>query len=1027
MPVPRLRPSRLARLTRRMRLLAVAAAPLALAGMTVAPTTSHARIAASQLDAARTTAVTAGTAGRAPQPLSLPGLHARTATVTLITGDQVRLTEVTPGRYDASGVPDSGPASAINFEGKSGPGGLTSLQALPDEADVLTASGQVNPGLFDILWLASHGDTGSSARIPLTIQYTGPSQASALAHKAAGLPGATVTGTSAARRQVTIQVAADHAAAFWAALTLNSKASPPSLAGAAIAVWLTGHDTPATNPAPQQAGQPDYPVTVTFTRTVTGSLVPDECGDGTSTLSPDGGALLCVRDAALLGIAGGGQDNTYSSIGPVCVKGEVTKPVPVCTAWQDTFTVPAGVYEEHDIGVFITTADADGTEEKAEAELDVPQFTVTGPTAITVNANNMVPITVTSPQPARPYGPDSMGSFRYTADGTGFISVLETLNTQGAGNWWALPTPASQRATIGSYTFFPVLTMGAPLVTAEIIAPQHLRLHPLYYCDSAVNPLCFASTGPQGMVRFSGSHSLQVVNAGEGTPSDFAKIDARGKLVLIYPCETGVSCLNLWPGYQCDPNTPCDGQLAAAETAGAAGVLFTGGYEGTGTGCGPYADCWPGPLPVYADPRLSPTDPRLPYAEIDRPEADALAALTAKGPVTVTVTDHGTSPYAYQVAFYQEGGIAASQHYVLTSSKLAEVTDAYHIADNPSTSDDQPWATPLAVDQFFAVGSGWDLPGPASVRTYYGPLSPSLTWWQQSYIPQGGTSPLVFEVFGIPGHANEGWNTPPDAPGAAMPDPAVFQANPGQYTVACAFCRQGDTFYPWFFPASGANPAGEDSFTTLAPSAVQLYDQAGQEIPPGTLNGGAIFTLPAQQQRYKLEASYQQTQYGTTATTDTTWDFTSGEPSSGDYAPDGYSCAGTLDNGSTDPCNVPPLVFLRYNANTSLDNTLTAPGQHLLQVTGYHQDLNAPPVTSLKLWLSTDGGTTWQQAHVTGGRDGTWTVPYTLPQLPQTNGYLSIKVTAADAGGNDVSQTILDAVKLAGGTAGAASAGSRGK
>jgi hypothetical protein len=199
----------------------------------------------------------------------------------------------------------------------------------------------------------------------------------------------------------------------------------------------------------------------------------------------------------------------------------------------------------------------------------------------------------------------------------------------------------------------------------------------------------------------------------------------------------------------------------------------------------------------------------------------------------------------------------------------------------------------------------------------------------------------------------------------------------------------------------------------FAPGSIHLYDQAGDEIPPGTQNGRVIYTLPAGRQRYRLDTTYQSTGYGTTNTTTTVWDFTSAQPKAGEYAPYGYSCFGTRLDGSTDPCNVPALVFLRYNAHASPGNTLAAPGRHVLQVTGYHQDPSAPPMTSLELWLSTDGGTTWQRAHLTDVRDGTWNAPYTLPRLSQTGGYLSIKATAIDTAGNDVTQTILDAVKLA--------------
>jgi hypothetical protein len=1008
---PRSRPAR-----RRLRLLLAAApAALVLAGVTGPATaaSSHTQTVAARPAARHAVTTTAAAGGPGPVRLSVPGLTARTATVTLITGDQVRLTEVAPGRYDATGIPGSGPASMIQFQGKGGPGGLTSLQAIPGEADTLTATGQVNRGLFDVLWLASHGDTGPDARIPVTIQYLAHPGATALARAAASLPGATVTGTSAATGQVTIEVSAARAAAFWAALTGATPARPPAdtapggpaqLAGDATGVWLTGHDTPATNPAPQQAGQPLYPVTITYTRTVTGSLTLVSCG-GTP-------ALLCPSSADLLGVAGAGLDQSYQSTFPTCVQTEPAQPSPLCIAWQASLIVPAGIYDEDNQANFSTTENTDGTEENAWAELDVPQFTVTGPTAITVNANKMVPVTVTTPQPARLYGPNSFGYVRSTQDGTAFETASELLLDQ-AQPIWVLPTLPSQRATVGHYTYFAAMDLGAPEITAQVTAPEHLVLHPLYPCV-AVNDGDCGGNNPEP-VRFSGSQTLQLVDAGQGTPAEFSKIDARGKLALIYP-YTGK--INTWPGYPgCGGGgaSGCDGQLAAAKQAGAAGVLFVNDAAG--------------PWTVW----LNPGDPVLPFAEIDTAEAAALAGLAAKGPVTVTVTDHGQSPYAYSLAFYQEGGIAASQHYTLSNRQLYEVTNTYDAADGltgPQTA--QIGAYQNAPGQFLSIGNSMNFDGPPfSVRTYYGPLSPAVVWTIPGLSIISAGSPQYAgnwdAVFGLPGQQNMAWHTPPLAPGAFTTDLAVNQAQPGEGLAVAAASRQANTLYPEFYLTSGASPLSSGDLLNpvgFPPGQIQLYDQAGQELPASTLQSGAAYYpgLPAARQRYKMALSYQLTAYGTTATTDSTWDFTSAAPAVGDYAPGPYVCFGTVLNNSTDPCNVPPLVFLRYNANTALDNTLAAPGFHLLQVTGYHEDPAAPPVTSLHVWLSTDGGTTWQQAHVASGRDGTWYVPYTLPQLSQTNGYLSIKAQATDAAGNDITQTILDAVKIA-----ATPAGTHGK
>jgi AAA ATPase-like protein len=84
---------------------------------------------------------------------------------------------------------------------------------------------------------------------------------------------------------------------------------------------------------------------------------------------------------------------------------------------------------------------------------------------------------------------------------------------------------------------------------------------------------------------------------------------------------------------------------------------------------------------------------------------------------------------------------AGSPH-TLTGSQLAVITDAYHSTPAIGRQADQAWAIPTALDQFFAVGSGWDFPGPRVTRDYYGPLSPSVLW-----------SRSLFEIFGRPTQA----------------------------------------------------------------------------------------------------------------------------------------------------------------------------------------------------------------------------------------------------------------------------------
>lgn len=89
-----------------------------------------------------------------------------------------------------------------------------------------------------------------------------------------------------------------------------------------------------------------------------------------------------------------------------------------------------------------------------------------------------------------------------------------------------------------------------------------------------------------------------------------------------------------------------------------------------------------------------------------------------------------------------------------------------------------------------------------------------------------------------------------------------------------------------------------------------------------------------------------------------------------------------------------------------------------MEVTAYHHESDAPAITGLRVWTSTDGGDTWNPAKViSGGRDGggerTYRVTATYPTLSETEGAVSLKAEAWDADGNRIEQVIKDAFKLA--------------
>lgn len=136
-----------------------------------------------------------------------------------------------------------------------------------------------------------------------------------------------------------------------------------------------------------------------------------------------------------------------------------------------------------------------------------------------------------------------------------------------------------------------------------------------------------------------------MVHAGTGSAADLAKVDARGKLVLLTPTDI---C-----GTTCDFPTLRDKRVAAAAAAGAVGVLVASpdltrlGRPEELDQCPDGPQSCPAIQPYAALPIVT-----VPYAEaealIKRIEAD-------RSPVRITL-DGSTAPRVYAARFHDEDG-----------------------------------------------------------------------------------------------------------------------------------------------------------------------------------------------------------------------------------------------------------------------------------------------------------------------------------------------------------------------------------
>jgi hypothetical protein len=991
---------------RRRRTVAAALAPLVLVVTGLAA--PAAASVAGRATAATPAAAAKTQAGSGSTALSLPGLRGTSDTVTLINGDQLTLTAAGAGRYAVANSQQTSNASTragglmVTVQG--GPHRTTTAYAEPGGAADLITSGRLDKNLFSISRLARLETTSGTGSLPLIIQY---GSAAALA-RAKALPGASrTTAPDGISHAAEYHVGLKDAAAFWraltgtAAVTAPRPAATPQLADGVARAWLAGDSAPQPASAASDDGLPAY----TVTETVIGR-------DGSQPFGPAGATATLSFDEpfgtnpALFGVAGPGEGSSYPASSESCA---ATDSSGTCTALQLTYTVPAGVYSSSAAGANFMLSD-----QWQFADLTVPQLTVTGDTSLTVNLNQAQPVTISTPRPTLVMNA-FLAEYRSTPDGDFTQAYADSFygSQFGQNNYWAMPSP---QVTMGIYHFSTYYTLEEPQVTMAAAAHQRLALDPWY-----PTPFNISWEPVSGAVHFSGRATLPLVDVGFGQPQDFAGQNVRGKLVLMHAVTAGV------PGQAligCPNNvghTIPYWQLEDAVNAGAAGIIFDPGVTQADGLKG--QDC---PLPVsYESTSTNPTPPSIPFVSVPAAQATALRGMLSQGPVQITVADSGPSPYAYQLAFYQQGGIPASLHYAVTNSQLAARQTTYHSSAQPAQIVQLTYAFQPDDHWLFAPSDYFG--GPVTRTEYYGPLRPDLVWVTtgsaQAYNSAGTSTESLgnfgngWSVFDQPASATENWLQQPLAPGAARAIPAdALQTDIGlaSQKPICAGCRQGNTFYPETLKQDAADPPGTVTQALVGegdPSEVQLYQNA-QEIQQTPVKDRTAYTLPPQQERYQLTEGSSTTDAdddgNTNINTHTTWDFTSAEPAT-DQTPPGHECWGTYLRVSTAPCQADPLIFLRYNAFTNLTNSVTAPGAHQLQVTAYYQAEDHPAVTSLKVWTSTDGGTTWQSARVLQGRDGSYTAIYTVPSVSATDGYVSIKAQASDAAGNDVTQTIVDA------------------
>jgi hypothetical protein len=422
-----------------------------------------------------------------------------------------------------------------------------------------------------------------------------------------------------------------------------------------------------------------------------------------------------------------------------------------------------------------------------------------------------------------------------------------------------------------------------------------------------------------------------------------------------------------------------------------------GGALGTGlTTTPPYL------LPLYISPQPAAKVGRLRYLE----------RWSGAAP-------HGG--YWYDTAFASRD-IPASEHFVVQPSQVATVRE--HFFADPAA---HRFAVPLWADDpcDLATLCGGHSPATALVTlsspqvvhmpgnfTLYVRTANGDPWVQ--YVQTPNYTILVADSHPFTaGHTYSlEWAHGPLAPGLGQhTGPWQCQACTAGRTLSLSFSGLGDSD-----PGHFTLPIQQLRLFQVPPKASShftLYRDGTSLVSSSGTTGAVVHGIPARPSAYRavLDVSLAGVR-GFSQSTRTHTDLTVRYvPGAGAALPAGDVCSG---QSAAAPCRILPALTLGYQLATGQDNTSSAAEQVLHLRVGhvsYDGAGSRAPVRSAAVWVSFDGGRSWRRATVTGS-GGTYTATWPNPASAQATSP-EIKVTASDAIGGSITQTITNAYTIA--------------
>ncbi|MFG2481102.1 S8 family peptidase [Streptomyces fagopyri] len=600
--------------------------------------------------------------------------------------------------------------------------------------------------------------------------------------------------------------------------------------------------------------------------------------------------------------------------------------------------------EEGTYQVSFNTIDkaADGEELR---EVVDPEVKVTKDMSVTLNAADTVQVQIRTPRPAEQRGVLSYQTYR-KIDGNGLIQGVMYFDV--AQRVYVSPTA---RVTDGDFEFASRWQMVAPQLRAKVPGTS-LGFTP-YYVDASP---AFGDKGAR----------LTAVDAGGGTAADLRAAHVRGKLAVVR-----------W-------DFSDDRALArAAADAGAKALMLVmedGHYPWT---------------------RWSPTGDRMALTTMRAGAAEGTALLERAQARSTTVEFTGTvrSPYLYDVMQVSKGSVPKPLVYTVSERESAVVRSTYTRTGATSWAGEQRFGWRPYQDTAWNQYTRYVPTGQERVEYVTG----GDTLWRQTVrhnVVGDPDMPLMAGMSDVPRTYRPGQSVSQRWFGAvvrpSIPRGAAWQS-----------VRNGDTlsvFVPeftdsaaghWAFgevPSGGVGSGirvGSPSAAAddVPDTATALLYRNGKQIAASDNGAWGDIEVPAGDAAYRLDL--------TTARTSDDWDFATGTRTSWTFRSDTAARTAML-----------PLLQVDYAVPVDARNAVGRERRHSLGLTVRMQDgMTAPRGVTLKVETSYDGGRTWTTASTARKGNG-FSASVERPARVRGDAYVTLRVTAKDAAGDTVQQTV---------------------